>query len=94
MSSWQEWAQSVLHSFFTMSKTKLHPKTCSYHTVKKTEKKKSIDAVIGLTSIYNRKTLALYGYTAVCYIGQLLLLCSVLHGVLYYDKMHFYLSCA
>lgn len=42
----------------------------------------SIDAEIGLTSIYNRKTLALYGYTAVCYIGQLLLLCSVLHGVL------------
>lgn len=88
-------SEQVLHSFFTVCKTKLHPKTCSYHTVKKKQKKKnSIDAEIGLNSIYNRKTLALCGYTAVCYIGQLLLLCSVLHGVLYYDKMHFYLSCA
>lgn len=42
MSSWQGMgSEQVLHSFFTMFKTKLHPKTCSYHTVKKkTEKKK------------------------------------------------------
>lgn len=28
-------SEQVLRSFFTMSKTKLRPKTCSYHTVKK-----------------------------------------------------------
>lgn len=32
-------SEQVLHSFFTMSKIKSHPKTCSYHTVKKTTKK-------------------------------------------------------
>lgn len=33
-------SEQVLHSFFTMCKTKLHPKTCSYHTVKKKNRKK------------------------------------------------------
>lgn len=31
-------SEQVLRSFFTMSKTKLHPETCSYHTVKKEKK--------------------------------------------------------
>lgn len=86
MSSWQEWAQSrcYVHSLPCL-KLSYIPRlvvTIQLKKKKKQEKKISIDAEIGLTSIYNRKTLALYGYTAVCYIGQLLLLCSVLHGVL------------
>lgn len=80
-----------------MSKTKSHPKTCSYHTVKQTNKQINITRCRNWPDLHLQQedTGFIYGYTtAVCYIGQLLLLCSVLHGVPYYNKMHFYLSCA